>query len=90
MSILAELRAVFRDYLEDAFGVNADASLGPAEVARRLVQNWILAEAAELCGVEAFPNYAKVGKCGWNGARLMYLFAAEGTDRGWCMWLPRL
>jgi hypothetical protein len=46
---------VFRDYLEEAFGVSADASLGPVEIARRLVQNLILAEVAELGTVESFP-----------------------------------
>ncbi len=47
--------ALFRDYLVDLFGVAPDSSLPPREVARRLVQNLILAEATERGGGEKFP-----------------------------------
>ena len=46
---------VFRDFLDEAFGVPRAAAASPAEAARRLVQNLILAEAFERGGPEAFP-----------------------------------
>src|SRR5215831_16762459 len=47
--------AVFRDYLVEAFGVAPVARLTPREIARLLVQNLILVEAAERGGGEKFP-----------------------------------
>jgi hypothetical protein len=44
--------AVFHDYLEEAFGIAPNPSLTPADVARRLVQNLILAAAAERGGAD--------------------------------------
>jgi PglZ domain len=46
---------VFRDYLAEAFGVSLDPNLTPSDVARRLVQNLILSEAAQCGGREGFP-----------------------------------
>lgn len=59
-SVVTELKrdgalVVFRDYLAEAFGVSPDPSLTPADVARHLVQNLMLAEAAERGGGERFP-----------------------------------
>jgi hypothetical protein len=59
-SVGAELKrdgalTVFRDYLSEAFGVSPDPNLIPADVARHLVQNLMLSEAAEHGGGEGFP-----------------------------------
>jgi hypothetical protein len=59
-SVVAEFErdgalAVFHDYLVEAFGVGPDARLTPRETAWRMVQNLILAEAAERGGGERFP-----------------------------------
>ncbi len=46
---------VFRGFLQEAFGVSREAAEAPAEVARRLVQSLILAEAYERGGSAGFP-----------------------------------
>jgi uncharacterized protein (TIGR02688 family) len=59
-SVVADLErdgalAVSRDYLVEAFGVAPVARHTPREIARRLVQNLMLAEAAGRGGGEKFP-----------------------------------
>ncbi len=46
---------VFRDFLDEAFGVPRASAATPADIARTLVHNLILAEAFERGGPEAFP-----------------------------------
>jgi hypothetical protein len=51
---------VFCDFLEEAFGVTPDPRLTPPDIARQLVQNLILTEAAEKSSEETFPYQGRL------------------------------
>ncbi len=55
---------VFRDFLDEAFGVPRAAAASPADVARTLVQNLILAEASEFGGTKGFPHQDRLPQPG--------------------------
>src|SRR5207244_6143005 len=52
--------AVFCDFLEEAFGVAPTPGLTPQDIARQVVQNLILTEAAQYSGGETFPYQGRL------------------------------
>jgi hypothetical protein len=65
--------AVFRDFLEEAFGVTPDPRLTPRDIARQFVQNLILTEAAEKSNVETFPYQGRLSGPGVRERCLRFL-----------------
>jgi len=65
--------AVFRDFLEEAFGVTGNPSVASRDIARQLVRNLILTEAAERSSGEAFPSQGQLPEPGVRERCLRFL-----------------
>jgi hypothetical protein len=65
--------AVFGDFLEEAFGIVPAPGLTPQDMARQLVQNLILTEAAQYSSVGTFPYQGRLPSPGVRERCLRFL-----------------